>query len=517
MSNKRSEIELERTELASPAVSGYTEEGAGDISSGTLTTKAKPSPLAFPSFQTAKPLPSTSQQTDEGCYVHTWTSNRGHEGLTRIAGFGKLKNLLHPAHPFFEDKYAQIKYWTRYFDRKSGFDIVYPRVRAMRGNPFRLHQLNSQCAARAAKLIFSLVENRDLAGFRVTDISKTLPAAVSLFLASKGKLGVGMVWNLNDRFWRELVARGLIGEGSARRSNLHTWKTELPLKPHFHFHELVPNYEQVGREVVVEDMSKCPCPRCGKTSWLHDSYGYMCATCNPGQTQPESIILKKRDWQRQRLGTMVPWSDKELMLVKAIWLDLVINIVRKYDIAGAWDCQEKLLRFQRRYGLTGLVRLISFLSRFKKGLIDVNVSFIKFGTDIAKAQFMHKLAYNGRNPLEDFCVYSNHSPDCDMPPEFILHYSNKSRLYGWWRDIKRITGKLSVEKEKEKLSPYSAEPMEYLGRYASEDLLNCHDGRLVAVDFIRGRPVERLLGAEDKEWLKSVDLQSWLHECGICC
>ncbi|GAI35406.1 unnamed protein product, partial [marine sediment metagenome] len=97
-------------------------------------------------------------------------------------------------------------------------------------------------------------------------------------------------------------------------------------------------------------------------------------------------------------------------------------------------------------------------------------------------------------------------------PEFILHYSNKARLSGWWRDIKKIAGTLSKDKERERLSPYNAEPMEYLGRYQSEDLLSCQDGRLVAVDFIRGCPMERLLGKDDKDWLKLVDLRSWLSE-----
>jgi len=57
--------------------------------------------------------------------------------------------------------------------------------------------------------------------------------------------------------------------------------------------------------------------------------------------------------------------------------------------------------------------------------------------------------------------------------------------------------------------------MEYIGKYETEDLLSCHDGNLVAVDFIRGVPVERLLSKGDKDWLKSVDLQSWLHENGL--
>ena len=54
--------------------------------------------------------------------------------------------------------------------------------------------------------------------------------------------------------------------------------------------------------------------------------------------------------------------------------------------------------------------------------------------------------------------------------------------------------------------------MEYLGHYSTLELFDMHDGKLVAVDFIRGSPVERLLNGDDKTWLEKVDLQSWLFD-----
>lgn len=504
--------------VSGAAVSGKTQEpgpegwenlsGPGPaISCGCLTTNlgggASSSPSSSPPSLFS---PAPSGETGAAVMYNNWTCNREHEGLMRVVGFGKLRNLLQPKHAYFEGKWAEVKWWTRYFDEKSELDLVYPQVKTFhRENPYRRYQLNRQCSARSAKAIFKLIESYRLPGFRVTDIETTMPAATSAFLASKGRRGRDMAWSMNDRFWQALVDNGLVGSGHARRSNLHTWKTACPLEPHFHFHELLPNYERVGGAPVAVDMPGCDCPGCGRTLWAQvGPASWQCVTCYPVEDKP---IFRKREWSRQRAGTMVPWSDRELLLVKAIWLNIQINYARKYCIQGAWDCQLKLLRFQRKHGLRGLVRLVSFLGHFNKGLVDVYVSFVKLNHDLGRAKFVNKLSYNGRHPVEDFAVYSNKNPDCSMPLEFIQHYDNKARLKGWWRDIKKIVT-LSKSKEKEKLSPYNAESMKYLGRYYTSELLFGEDiygaKKLVGVDIIRGSPVERLLSAEEMDWLKSV-------------
>lgn len=509
---------------ATPGVTTWVEYGrvavgsdnAGNVSAPTGSTTKLNTPAAVDS----SPLPSNSSAVSAGAYVQHWISNRevssdslDSNGLntsltgTRIIGFSRLKNLLQPKHPYFEDKYAEIKYWTRYLDTKNNVDMVYPRVKTYhRENPYRKYQLNRQSSSRAAKKIFKLIEQKHIKGARVTDLTLTMPGAMSLYLADKGKAGRLAAWNMETRFWQSMKDYGLIGEGHARRCNLHTWSSSEPLEPHFHFHELIPNWEQSGTTENVIDMPKYPCSDCGKTLWLKSvSGGYCCATCNDIEREP---VFSTRQWKRNSKYTFVPFNEKELTLVKALWLNVLMNYVRQNCIDNAWDNQSKLLRFQRRHGITGLCRLISFKSRFGKGLVDIMVTFDKLTTDIGRAKFMHKIAYNGRHPIEDYAVYTNKHPECGNPAEFMAGYDNRAKLTGWWRDIQKIVD-LSQKDEIQKLSPYTAEPMEYLGRYDNSELLDCQGGRLVAVDIIRGKPVERYISNEEKGWLELIEYKQY--------
>lgn len=473
---------------------------------GVNSLPVLPQTNSFPSLS-AVPLPlPTIPRLDSLGYVQLWTSNRELVTSTRIVGFGKLRNLLQPKHKYFEDKWGKIQYWQRYLDEKEGFDLVFPRVKTWdRGNPFRRYQLNRQCAARSGKAVLELADS--LSGFRVIDIETTMPKAVSRFLAGKQEKGRDMAWGINSRFWEAMVDGDLVGVGCARRSNLHVWSTECPLEPQFHFHELVPNYEQVNAVVERKDLPDNPCSKCGRTIWVKDSKGWFCENCSPAFAKPVPV-LNKREWQRQHGGMLVPFDDKQMFLVKALWLEVQIEFVRKYRIEGAWDCQHKLLKFQRRYGVKGLVRLISFLGRFNKGLVDVYVSFVKLNNSIGMAKFIHKLGYNGRHWEEDYAFYSNKNPDCDNPPEWLLHYENKARVFGWWRDIKLMV-KLSPDKEKSKLSPYNAGKLNYLGRYSTSELLENNNMTLVGMEMIKGSPFEWVLKKDDLEWLQQVDIDAW--------
>ena len=497
-------MELERTPGAAAVSGTYGRAPVGDT------------PLPASLATNSSLPPSLPPQTDSRPYVHYWTS-KGADNLkvARLIGYGKLKNLLQPKHKYFEGEYAEVWKWYRYLD-KQGNDLLYPKVKTFgrNNNPYRKHQLNSQCAARSAKKVFRLKEQYQLHGLRMIDITLTHPKAVSNYLAARVEPGRDAAWSLGERFWSDMVEHGLIGAGHARHSNLHTWSSREPLEAHFHTHNLIPNYEVKNysyKSLEPEDFPKYPCSKCGGTLWLKTGLvAYQCAKCFPVDEKKEPEFIK-REWCYQA-GTMVPWSYKQLVMMKALWLNTNINYVRRYCIEGAWGNQVKLLRFQRRRGIAGLVRLISFLARFDKGLIDVSVSFINLNSDIGRAKFMHKLAYNGRHPVEDYAVYSNEHTDCVDPPEWLLHYENKARPFGWWRDIGELV-KLSGKEEKIKLSPYDSTPMEYLGKVDTLDLLNgeVSGGNLVAVDFIRGSPVERLLDKEELSWLYGVDFQRSLY------
>jgi len=305
--------------------------------------------------------------------------------------------------------------------------------------------------------MLNLVANNRLTDFRVADLVFTLPMEVSKYLATKVKRGRDYAWRMEARLWAELVAVGLYSDGMARSVNLHTWKTEAPLQPHFHFHELLPNYALT----VVEDMS--------------------------GEDGGEVYQLKPVAWDTAPGGHGGPWTKDELKTVKAVWTMVVIRFVRKHGISCPFfDDPEATL--------------------------DVFVEYIKFDTQMGRVRFMHKLNYKARHWSEDYAKYSNDHLDCDSPPEWLIHYSNKTRVFGWWGNLKSMAGKASEDREK--LSPYTGKPLKpiatglfaYEGREGLATILELAGGRLFWVEFIRGKPVEGEYTPEDLAWLKSACL-----------
>lgn len=496
---------------------------AGDqIPAGIPLNKLNSSVMA----NSASSLPLPSSPAPAGAYLDIRTCNREVLKGSRIMGFNKLRNMLQPEHKYFEAYWGEIKGYLRYFDSKTGSDLLYPQIKTVgrTKNPYKKYKLNRQCAGRAAKRMLAVVDSRKLQNFRIVDLETTMPKAVSEYLAGLGKTGRDKAWALEGKFYQALIDDALIPEGLARRVNLHTWSTENPLQPHFHHHTLIGNHYRVGIEKIVPRLK---CWVCGELlldnmtiarhiiSEHHASFElkwaeeYVTRWKKGYKAKQERSMLRKWTWKRLRSGGLVPWNESQLIKLKANWLNTVINYVRQHNIGGAWENQAKLLTFQRRHGVKGLCRLISFMGRFNAGLIDVYVSYASLDTSIGKAKFVNKLAYNGRNPIEDYAVFSNKNPDCDMPPDFIEGYPNKARLFGWWRDLDKELGPVSPEITK--LSPYDGEPMDYLGKYDITELVDDISGPLIAVDIIRGRPVERYLTDDDVGWLKRVDLYSWLN------
>jgi len=125
----------------------------------------------------------------------------------------------------------------------------------------------------------------------------------------------------------------------------------------------------------------------------------------------------------------------------------------------------------------------------------------------SKAAMMGTMNYVGRNPIEDYAVYSNEQLHqehviCPDPPGWLLKYTNRSRPFGWWRSLKALAG--SRKEEREKLHPLTGGRLEYLGRYSLGELLARNHGQLGFLDVVKGRPVFSTFRWYELDWLKSV-------------
>jgi hypothetical protein len=470
-------------------------------------------------------LPGTSQNFS-GAAEQTQSPTLTETNSTiRLMGFGKLRNLLQPSHKYFEDKWGQIKFWQKYLEKSSGRTLVYPKVNTSgrRDNPYRKYQLNRQCSARSAKAVLEFADLNQFSELKVIDMTSTMPEKLSEYLSNRKDHGRDVAWSASDRQWQKMEELGLIGSGYARHSNLHPWSSENPLKSHYHNHDLLLNYEQVNsQDVPVEsqEFPGNPCSVCGCTTWLRTEKGFQCSCCFPLE-DVKKLTFHKREWYRDpKTHHYYIWSRAELALVKAIRLEININLSRKYGLEGVFDSQKKLYAFYRKRGLNGLFRLLrlanyvnsSHGAKTMRGWVDVWVSYIDMRDDIGRAKFVNTLAYNGRSWQEDYAYYSNKHPDCEMPPKWLEGYGNKSRPFGYWRDIVSLIKVLRGRKlEKIKLSPYTAETLEYQGPTETRQMLEDSAGSLIAVDLIRGKAIERYLSDDDIQWLKNVDFQRWRY------
>lgn len=408
----------------------------------------------------------------------------------------KLQNLLRPKHEYYADKWGSVASISSYEDEDEGKRLLYPKVRAVhRENPYRKMQLRRQTTGRTTKTMFALIENRELADFRVADLTFTYPREVSAYLAKQVKRGRDAAWRMEAKLWSELEAVGLYSSGMARSVNLHVWKTENPLQPHFHFHEMFLNYECTFAE--VSETSETPPP-----DYSDDFRDYMRGKHKQyadevldgiAELPHAEATFTKRPWDTGSGGSGGPWTKGQLHTVKSVWTMVVKRFTRKHGI----KCP---------------------VFSDPEATLDVHVDFIRLDSEMGRVRFMHKLNYKARHWSEDYAKYSNEHTECKNPPDWLLHYDNRTRVFGWWGKLKVLAGPL--QNDKEKLSPYTGKKMTYTGKYDGDTgldtLLEASEGRLFCVEFIRGRPVESEYSPSDVAWLRSVcmtrdDGMAWRH------
>lgn len=380
----------------------------------------------------------------------------------RVVGWRPLKDLLQPRHPFFKGKAAYLDDFAVYRHPDAENWLVWPRIAGPRGgrmplgNPYRLRRISRSHTARKIKALFAVADEFKVR-LRLAHIVSTCPEPISRWAVEKQSRRQVMWKELGRAFLEGLG--DILGPGLGADTNYHTWSSECPLKPHSHFHNLVANLRVVESGTLDED----------------DEPAYS---------------MVEIPWHRQRGGKDVPLADQQLIDVKNLWWRLLAAFVKKHHID--WDP-----------------------GTAEEGWKGVNVWVEPRDT---KAAMMGTINYVGRNPLEDFAVYSNayhrwsarcplarylKAPaDCPDPPGWLLKYTNKSRPFGWWRSLKTLAG--SQTEEREKLHPLTGERLEYLGKCSLLGLLEHNHGQLGFLDVVKGRPVFSALRWDELDWLRSV-------------
>lgn len=377
----------------------------------------------------------------------------------RIVGYRELRELLQPRHSYFSDKRGFLVDFASYKHSEDCKKLLcYPRVKCeSRQNPFRLRQLARANTGRTVSKFDNVIKAWELTDFAVTTLEVTFPKEISEWLVLQ-KNGKQMAWRLWSKFWNEdLQTIDEYSSGQAAHVNLHVWRTECPIEPHVHFHAMIPNY----RMVLHSD---------NEPDWyimLKDS--------------PHPMKLERRPWHRQRGGSLVPYGDDGLQELKRRWWDRVKRFARRKKII--WSEYREIDGGELEPN------------------INLYVNYISRVGSSGRAKFMHRLNYAKRNPMEDYAHYSNRHLVCPDPPVWLEGYSNRPRVFGWWRELAAVLRGCKPMDSKEKLSPFTAEPMIYNYHV---DLSVLESFEVGALSFWKGRPWVYDLKPEDMTWLRSV-------------
>lgn len=367
--------------------------------------------------------------------------------MHRIVGWYDCKNLLRPGHQYFIEKGAIIKEFRLYQPPESEKYFTYPIVcgengaRMPRENPYRRNQIAKSHTARRISMIESLNRRFGLNNYKVSFLTLTFAKQISIYL-SQSKSGTEQAWRMFKKYWVWYDQR--FGSGLASSVNLHTWRSDLPLECHYHFHTIIPNYRIVSKDI---DGIEC-------------------------------LEFIEMAWHKQRGGRLVPLSEQELIEIKEKWFQIMSKFARLKKID--WDKAD--------------------LAQDGGKSIDINIQYAEWNRGQGRIKLMHWFNYQGRYPLGDYAKYSNEHLECSDPPKWLSGYENHSRTYGWWNRMKILAGKTTITTDK--ISPLTGARMKYIGSVSVMGLL-C-SGRLGYLDIVKGKAVFHELRGKELAWLVSV-------------
>ena len=133
------------------------------------------------------------------------------------------------------------------------------------------------------------------------------------------------------------------------------------------------------------------------------------------------------------------YSNDDLKDIKRLWTSYLLSLAKTLGV----DCPTLSLEdsdIGKTVKIDGEERKIN--------LADVRYSYTKITAE-TKGNLYHGLFYQNRDYLIDFAKYSNQHPDCNIPDDLFLSYSNCGRSYGLFRKLKALEDCMRKRKEKE--------------------------------------------------------------------
>jgi hypothetical protein len=414
-------------------------------------------------------LPSPLSQADFSAeasrQIHTENNSENSEKTGYIPHWNNLVSLLRPEHSYFADKQGSLNGFYSYShrDNPDGKKFLYPvMAKHNRENPYHRYLAARSHTGRTMGQLRSVIETNKLKDFRQLDLVVTFPREVSEQLADRGKRGINCAWSMYRKLWAELSFILGVDGNLAGMVNLHIWKTETPLNPHFHFHVIVLNYYRAGD---------------GDNKNLVKWFGF----------EINKTYVNKEG--KKRTGP-VALSDSQLDAVKEAWTKIVRASCKRNKI----EC--KYLEPTAADEMPVEIENTDALTASKSQLLNLYADYVRWETP---SKFIHKLNYQRRHWVEDYVKFTEKYPDCANPPAWLEHYSNTVRVFGWWKQLKVFGGDKDLDAEP-KIDFNNGEELtyqEHITKFEGIETLP-----LFCYDCYKGHPVIVALDSNDIAWLK---------------